>query len=234
MQAPGAERACLVLLPLAGRVSGTAAAPAASTGTMRWLVQLRASSSSPRCRQHSARALPPRRRGLRGEVAAGVARERRRRVVAEPTRHDPDATCLEPAQAVAVLPQRSLILDGAPAVFDRNLRSRWDWLAVRPTRRDSTTLRVHGGPLRPRVPLDHPKTIADTRFRNRPRVIHGTALARTGAMGSPKNRRKPPSRMVCPKCGREIAQYEAMVLSRENTYQHLHCPRRVPRAKRTA
>jgi ATP-dependent DNA ligase len=36
------------------------------------------------------------------------------------------------AQAMESLPQRSVILDGEVAVFDRELRSRWDWLRRAP------------------------------------------------------------------------------------------------------
>jgi hypothetical protein len=45
-------------------------------------------------------------------------------------------------------------------------------------------------------------------------------------------RRKPPA-LICPKCGREIAAYETTVLNRDNAYEHLHCPRPLPRAKRS-
>ena len=43
------------------------------------------------------------------------------------TRRYPDL-----AKAVAALPQRTIILDGEVAVFDQQLRSRWDWLRGAP------------------------------------------------------------------------------------------------------
>jgi len=77
-----------------------------------------------------ARAVPPRRLGLRREgrrLAHARVQGRSARAPRQPQRPRPHST-LGIAAAVAKLSARALVLDGEVAIYDEKLRSRFDWL----------------------------------------------------------------------------------------------------------